>query len=222
MNPIHTAIHSFTKTHLNWVLPPPLLCLPSGGFPSGFLLLALYAFFHLPSTCLTHPVPGHPYSTFFPYDRLNLTPKNTRKKLFTPRSSSLWRQGKDGGSNVLRNAGNLTHHCMLSQPRKPRLDRGIWHFEKFVSYHITKRRHKRKGHDCEGGSKDLRNFVILPQHYIASQPRWPRLEFLPQRKPHISRQGKLYCHPPPPPVSEWGSMWQYELKQCILITAKTL
>jgi len=31
-------------------------------------------------------------------------------------------------------------------------------------------------HPEDGGSVDLRNVVILPQHHTASQPRRPRLE----------------------------------------------
>jgi len=48
--------------------------------------------------------------------------------------------------------------------------------------------HHFRGQCCPavGGSMDLQNGGILPQCCTASQPRRPRLESSPLRKPHIS------------------------------------
>jgi len=60
-----------------------------------------------------------------------------RRWYFKFRSSGMWHrvvsclhiQGKDVGSMVLRNTGTLWHHCMVSQPRRLRLEYAhITHF----------------------------------------------------------------------------------------------
>jgi hypothetical protein len=47
-----------------------------------------------------------------------------------------------------------------------------WTSETLVSFHNTIWRYNPE----DGGSMDLRNIGILPQHYTMSQPRRPRLE----------------------------------------------
>jgi hypothetical protein len=96
---------------------------------------------------------------------------------------------------VLRNVGILPHHYTASQPQ----DEAVWSSRTLVSYHSNTWRHNIKteavwtsetmvfyhnttlrhnpGWSEDGGSMDLWNVGIVPQHYTASEPRRPRYEY---------------------------------------------